>query len=89
MRFLHHVTNEWLSRLDDDDVVTIFFLQLTLHVDRRSYSSCTLSYDTPPCRDIVHTLAAEPQIGGSTVLHNRMSRYFPEVGTRKAVSRRL
>ena len=80
---------DWLSRLNDDDVATNLPLQLTLRVDRRSCSSCTLSYDTPPSRHVVYTLVAEPQTTDSAVLDNRMSRSLPEIATRMAFNRRL
>ena len=66
---------DWLSRLDDDDLATNLLLELTLRVGRRSCSSCSLYYDTPPSPNVV--------------LDNRISRSFPEVATRRAFSRRL
>ena len=75
---LHHVTNagsppcneDWSSRLDDDDVASNLPLQLALRVDRRSCSSCTLSYDTPPNRDVFYTFAAGPRTTDRAVLDN-------------------
>ena len=80
---------DWLPRLDDDDVATNLPLQRTLRVDRRSCTSCSLSYDAPPSRDVVHTLVAGPRTTGSAVLDNRTSKSLPEVSMRRSLNRRL
>ena len=74
----------WLSRHDDDNLVTNFPLKLTLRVNQRSCGSYTMSYDTPSNRGVVYTLAAGPQTTGNAALDNRVSRSLQEVETRTA-----